>query len=234
LQERAAKIRERLAKAIPDPQVELDFDNAWQLLMATMLAAQSTDKTINTITPELFAKYPTPAALAAAPQEDVEVVVRRSGYFRQKAKAIRRASQAIVAEHGGEVPRDIDTLVQLPGVARKTANVVLGCAYGISSGIVVDTHCKRLSHRLRLSSAEDPVQIEADLQQLFHRRSWIKMSHRIILHGRYVCVARAPKCDRCPLAEVCPSAGAPAAGTWTQRAQWERRLVESRGAQDSG
>lgn len=227
-------MRERLAKAIPEPRVELDFDNAWQLLMATMLAAQSTDKTINTITPELFARYPTPAALAAAPQEEVEVIVRRSGYFRQKAKAIRRASQALVSEHGGEVPRDIDTLVTLPGVARKTANVVLGCAYGISSGIVVDTHCKRLSHRLHLTRAEDPPGIEADLQQLFHRRSWIKVSHRIILHGRYVCVARAPKCDRCPLNEVCPSAGGPPAGTWTQRARWEQTLVESQGADKSG
>jgi endonuclease-3 len=234
VQERAAKIRQRLAKAIPSPQVELDFENGWQLLMATMLAAQSTDKTINTITPELFARYPTPAALAVAPQEDVEVIVRRSGYFRQKAKAIRRASQVIVAEHDGEVPRDIETLVSLPGVARKTANVVLGCAYGIASGIVVDTHCKRLSNRLGLTSADEPTRIEEDLQQLFHRRSWISVSHRIILHGRYVCVARAPKCDRCPLHELCPSAGDGPAGTWTQRARWEQRLVESRGVDDSG
>ena len=229
---RAGEIRTRLAKAIPNPVVELDFETPWQLLIATMLAAQSTDRTINTITPILFERWPTPAALAAAPQAEVEQVVRRSGYFRQKAKAIRAASGAIAAEHGGEVPADIDTLVTLPGVARKTANVVLGSAMGIASGFVVDTHCRRLSQRLGLTTSDDPVRIEAELCRLFARRSWIQMSHRFILHGRYVCLARAPKCDRCPLNEVCPSAAAEPAGRWTQRASWERALVESRGAED--
>lgn len=218
-----------MARAIPEPVVELDFETPWQLLIATMLAAQSTDRTINTITPELFRRWPTAGALAAASQADVEKVVRRSGYFRQKARSIRTASGVIATEHDGEVPRDIEALVALPGVARKTANVVLGSAMGIASGFVVDTHCRRLSHRLDLTQADDPVDIEADLCRLFSRRSWIEMSHRIILHGRYVCVAKAPQCEHCPLNEVCPSAATEPAGRWTQRADWERELVASRG-----
>jgi endonuclease-3 len=224
-----AKVRERLGKAIPKPVVELDFVNPWQLLVATMLAAQSTDKTINKITPELFRRWPTPAALAAAPLPKVEQVVRSSGYFRQKARAIVAASQALVAEFGGVVPEKIDELVTLPGVARKTANVVIGSAYGVSSGIVVDTHCGRVSRRLGLTKAEDPVEVEEDLCRLFARRSWIGISHRFILHGRYVCLARKPRCGRCPLCEVCPSAQEEPAGPWTTRAAWERALVESRG-----
>ena len=225
----AAKVRERLAKAIPKPLVELDFENPWQLLVATMLAAQSTDKTINKITPELFRRWPNPAALADAPLPEVEQVVRSSGYFRQKAKAIVRASQALVAEFDGVVPKKIDKLVTLPGVARKTANVVIGSAYGISSGIVVDTHCGRVSRRLGLTTAEDPVEVEQDLCELFSRRSWIGISHRFILHGRYVCLARKPQCARCPLNEVCDSAEDEPAGPWSKRAAWERTLVESRG-----
>jgi endonuclease-3 len=230
VKERAAKVRERLAKAIPKPKVELDFENAWQLLVATILAAQSTDRTINKITPELFRRWPTPEALANAPQEAVEKVVRSSGYFRQKARAIREASQALVVQWGGEVPKRIEQVVTLPGVARKTANVVLGSAYGIASGIVVDTHVTRVAARLGLTTATDPVGIERDLCEVFSRRSWIAMSHRLVLHGRYVCVARTPKCERCPLNEVCPSAAAEPAGAWTERAAWERELVESRGA----
>jgi endonuclease III len=226
----AKKVRERLAKAIPTPKVELDFADAWQLLVATMLAAQSTDKMINKLTPELFRRWPTPAALAAAPQETVETVVRSSGYFRQKARAIREASQALVAQFGGVVPKKIEQLVTLPGVARKTANVVLGSAYGVASGMVVDTHVTRLSARLGFTTSTDPVQIERDLCELFNRRSWIDMSHRLILHGRYVCVARNPRCGQCPLNEVCPSAAEEPAGPWTARAAWERALVESRGA----
>jgi endonuclease-3 len=229
VKERAKKVRERLAKAIPSPKVELDFANAWQLLVATMLAAQSTDKMINKITPELFRRWPTPAALAAARQPAVEKVVRSSGYFRQKARAIREASQVVAAEFGGEVPREIEQVVTLPGVARKTANVVLGSAYGIASGIVVDTHVTRVAARLGLTTSTDPVEIERDLCGLFSRRSWIEMSHRLILHGRYVCIARAPKCAQCPLNEVCPSAAEEPAGPWTARATWERALVETRG-----
>jgi endonuclease-3 len=201
--------------------------------VATILAAQSTDRTINRITPELFRRWPTPEALAKARQDAVEKVVRSSGYFRQKARAIREASQALVAQWGGEVPRKIEQVVTLPGVARKTANVVLGSAHGIASGIVVDTHVTRVATRLGLTKATDPVQIERDLCELFSRRSWIAMSHRLVLHGRYVCVARTPKCGQCPLNEVCPSAMDEPAGAWTARAAWERQLVESRGAADA-
>ena len=230
VEQRAKKVRERLAKAIPEPEVELDFADAWQLLVATMLAAQSTDKMINKITPELFRRWPTPAALAAARQDTVEKVVRSSGYFRQKARAIREASQALVAQFGGVVPKKIEQLVTLPGVARKTANVVLGSAYGVASGMVVDTHVTRVSARLGFTKSTDPVQIERDLCELFHRRTWIDTSHRLILHGRYVCVARNPRCGQCPLNELCPSAAEEPAGPWTARAAWERTLVESRGA----
>ena len=206
--------------------VELDFENAWQLLMATMLAAQSTDRTINTITPELFKRWPTPDARASARQETVEKVVRSSGYYRQKAKAIRTASQALVAEFGGAVPKKLDKLVTLPGVARKTANVVLGAAYGISSGFVVDTHVGRTARRLGLTEAEDPVGVEEDLCRSFNKRSWIAMSHRLVLHGRYVCLARKPRCEHCVLAELCPSAETEPAGTVKQRATAEREVIQ--------
>ena len=229
---RAALVHTRLRRAQPAPRVELDFQDAWQLLVATILAAQSTDRTINEITPELFRRWPTPAALGAASQEDVEKVVLRSGFFRNKARAIREASQAIAAEHGGEVPRTMEALVKLPGVARKTANVVLGSAYGITAGFIVDTHVTRLSARLGFTADTDPVKIEQALCELFPKRAWIDDAHRLILHGRHVCTARAPKCSRCPLNEVCPSAAAPPAGRWTERAEWERVLTESRGQVD--
>jgi len=226
--ERAAKIRERLARAIPKPKVELDFADAWQLLVATMLAAQSTDRTINTITPELFRRWTSPAALGSADANEVEVVVRSSGYFRQKASAIIRASRVLVEEYEGEVPKSLEALVTLPGVARKTANVVLGSAYGITSGIVVDTHVTRLAGRLGLSDATEPVVIEEDLCKLFARRSWVDISHRLILHGRYVCVAKVPYCQQCPIAELCPASANDPIAPWTVRAAWERRVVESR------
>lgn len=228
--ERARKIQARLKKAIPEPMVELDFENPWQLLIATVLAAQSTDKTINRITPVLFERWPTPAALAVADQADVETVVRSSGYYRNKAKAIRTLSQALVAEYDGEVPQSIEALVTLPGVARKTANVVLGMAYRISSGIVVDTHVGRVSRRLDLTDAKDPVAVENELCGLFAKRSWIDISHRLILHGRYVCLARKPpECARCPLNEACPTAESEPAGRWTERAAWEAELVATQG-----
>jgi endonuclease-3 len=231
--ERAAEVHARLRRAQPSPRVELDFQNAWHLLVATILAAQSTDRTINEITPELFRRWPTPAALGAASQDEVEQVVLRSGFFRNKARAIREASQAIAAEHGGEVPRTMEALVKLPGVARKTANVVLGSAYGITAGFIVDTHVTRLAARLQLTPETDPVKIEVALCELFPKRSWIDDAHRLILHGRHVCTARAPKCSRCPLNEVCPSAAAEPAGAWTERAKWEQTLTESRGRIDT-
>jgi endonuclease III len=223
------KIRERLAKAIPEPRCELEHESPWQLLVATILSAQSTDKTVNEVTPELFARWPTPAALAAARAEEVEAVVHRTGFFRQKAKAIQGASRAIVAEHGGEVPRDMATITKLPGVARKTANLVLGTAHGLATGIVVDTHAKRVARRLGLTEHDDPGKVEADLCAVLPRESWIDMGHRLVLHGRYVCTARAPKCDRCALCELCPSASAEPAGTIAARARWEQVRVQSRG-----
>ena len=213
---------------MPEPQCELDHQNAWQLLVATILSAQSTDKRVNLVTPALFARYPTPAALGAAEPADVEDLVRTTGFFRNKTKAIRAASGLIAERHGGEVPRTVEELVELPGVARKTANVVLGTAYRIPSGIAVDTHATRVSQRLELSAEKDPVKIERDLCELFPRESWPDMSHRLILHGRYVCVARKPDCAHCPLNELCPSAETKPEGTWTSRAQAEGKRVAAR------
>jgi endonuclease-3 len=202
---RGATVDVRLAADIPHPVVELDFTSAWQLLVATILAAQSTDKMINTITPELFARWPEPRDLAAAELADVEEVVKSSGFFRQKAKTIVAAANKVDAEFDGVVPSDIDALVTVPGVGRKTANVVLGAAYRIASGIVVDTHVTRVAGRLDLSRAADPVDIERDLMKVFPRDSWVDVSHRLVLHGRYVCKAKKPDCPRCSLADLCPS-----------------------------
>jgi endonuclease-3 len=233
MRERAAEIHRRLRKAQPAPQVELDHENAWQLLVATILAARSNDRTINEITPELFRRWPTPAALAAAAQEDVEVVVKRSGFFRNKARAIRQTAAAVVTDFDGEVPSTMAELVTLPGVARKTANVVLNSVFRIPSGIIVDIHVTRLVERFAFTSDKDATRIEALLCELFPKSAWVDIGHRLVLHGRHVCVARKPKCDRCCLNEVCPSAGAAAAGRWTERAEWERVLTESRGLDDT-
>jgi endonuclease-3 len=197
------------------------------------LSAQSTDKGVNRVTPVLFARYPTPAALAAAPQEEVEVVVKSTGFFRNKAKAIREASRRIVEQHGGAVPRTLEALIELPGVARKTANVVLGTAYRIPSGMTVDTHAGRVSRRLGLTKHGDPVKVEQDLCALFPQSSWIDMGHRFVLHGRYVCLAIKPRCASCPLSEVCPAREHEPEGRWTARADAESQLVESRGGRAS-
>src|SRR5688572_18233382 len=223
--ERVRALRTRLAKTIPEPHCELDFATPWQLLVATILAAQSTDKQVNLVTPQLFAAYSTPAALAAAPTEDVERLVKSTGFFRNKAKSIQGASRLLVERHGGEVPRTLEELIELPGVARKTANVVLGTSYGIPSGIAVDTHATRVAQRLALTREADSVKIERDLCALFPRPTWPATSHRFVLHGRYVCLARKPRCRRCPLAELCPARQETPEGTWTARAAWERELV---------
>ncbi|MBL8788424.1 MAG: endonuclease III [Deltaproteobacteria bacterium] len=202
---RAQTIDERLAEARPNPVVELDFESGYQLLIATILAAQSTDKMINTITPVLFARWPTPADLARADLADVEEVIKSSGFFRQKAKTIVAAADKLVRDFGGEIPLDIEDLVTVPGVGRKTANVVLGSAFRIPSGMVVDTHVTRLSAKLGLTTETEPEKIEADLMKLFPRDHWIDASHRLILHGRYVCKARKPDCGACVLADLCPS-----------------------------
>lgn len=233
LQERVAKIHTRLRKAQPTPKVELDHENAWQLLVATILAARSNDKTINGITPTLFERWPTPADLAAAAQEDVEVVVKKSGFYRNKAKAIRRTAQAVVDDFGGDVPGAMAELITLPGVARKTANVVLASVFRESVGIVVDLHVTRLVERLGITADKDATRIEALLCALFPKRAWVDVGHRLVLHGRHVCTARKPKCDRCPINEQCPSALAEPAGVWSARAAWEQTLTESRGELDT-
>lgn len=229
---RVREIHRRLRRAQPSPTVELDHADAWQLLVATILAARSNDRIINTITPTLFARWPTPAELARAPQAAVEKVVQRSGFFRVKAKMIRHTAQAVVERFDGEVPATMAELCSLPGVARKTANVVLSSVFRVPSGIVVDLHVTRLVERLGITSDKDPVRIEALLCALLPKRAWVDVGHRLVLHGRHVCTARKPRCGRCPLNELCPSATEEPAGRWTQRADWERVLTESRGQVD--
>ncbi len=228
LQAHARQVHERLSRAIPTPHCELKFASPWQLLIAVILSAQSTDKMVNRVTPVLLSKWPTPQALAAAPQEAVEEVIKSTGFFRNKAKAIRGASQALIDDFGGEVPRAMEQMLSLPGVARKTANVVLGTAYGISSGITIDTHAMRVSQRLKLTRQTTPEKIEADLCRLFDQPEWIRTGHRLVLHGRYVCTARAPRCAECPLNELCPSREAPPQRKWTERAEREALEMASR------
>lgn len=222
-----AELLKRLTAAIPQPKCELDHTDGWTLLIATILSAQSTDRTVNTVTPVLFSRWPTPAALASAPREEVEEVVHRTGFFRNKAKAIQGTSLAIHTEHNDEVPRDLETLITLPGVARKTANLVLGVVYRIASGIVVDTHVTRVSQRLALTPEKNPVKVEKALCALFDQDQWIDSGHRILLHGRYVCVAKNPDCANCPLAEVCPSRVGEPLGSWQDRAAHAQQHIES-------
>jgi endonuclease-3 len=214
-------ILERLGAAVADPHVELAFADPWQLLIAVILSAQSTDRNVNRVTPELFRRWPNPEALGSAAQEDVEIVVKSTGFFRNKAKAIRGASRLLVEQFGGQVPRSIEELIQVPGVARKTANVVLGAAYGVTSGIVTDTHAMRVSQRLGLTEAEAPEKIERDLCRQFPESHWIALSHQLVLHGRHWCTARAPRCTRCALNELCPAAAAAPEGSWQERAKDE-------------
>lgn len=224
---RAAEIETRLCAAMPEPRCELNHDNAWQLLIATILSAQSTDRMVNRVTPALFARFPTPAALGAADQSELEAMVKSTGFFRNKAKSIRAASHQIAERFAGEVPRTLEEIVTLPGVARKTANVVLGTAFRIASGITVDTHAGRVARRLQLTSHEDPVKVELDLCALFPEASWIDMGHRFVLHGRYVCLARNPRCTHCPLNELCKAREAPPAANWQARAKLEGDRVEA-------
>ncbi len=233
MEQRAKEIHRRLRKAQPSPQVELDHANAWQLLIATILAARSNDRTINGITPALFERWPGPAELAAAPQDAVERVVKRSGFFRQKARAIRKTAQAVVTEFDAEVPQTMAELITLPGVARKTANVVLASVFRIGSGIIVDLHVTRLVERLGFTNDKDATRIEAMLCVLFPKRSWVDVGNRLVLHGRHVCTARKPRCGHCPVNEVCPSAADEPVGGWTARARWEQTLTESRGEHDT-
>ncbi len=203
----AAAVAERLAGEYPDARCELDFRSPWELLVATMLSAQCTDVRVNRVTPDLFARWPEPADLAAATQEDVEAVIRSIGMYRRKAAALRAAAQIVAGEHGGVPPADIDALVALPGVGRKTAKVVLGEGFGIAAGVTVDTHVRRLAQRLGLTDLEDAEKIAAELEGLLLRDEWISFSTRMILHGRRVCSARSPRCEDCVLEEVCPRIG---------------------------
>jgi endonuclease III len=204
---RAGQIVRQLARDYPDAECSLDFRNPLELLIATILSAQCTDERVNKVTPALFKKYPSAAALATAPLATLEKAIQSTGFFRNKAKSILGCCQRLVAEHGGQVPQTLDELVRLPGVGRKTANVVLGTAFGIPSGVVVDTHVGRISQRLGLTTAGDAVKIEQELMAQLPKQEWIAFSHRLIQHGRRVCVARRPKCESCTLAKVCPRVG---------------------------
>jgi len=202
---RVADIVRALHDARPDARVELDHDSPFQLLIATILSAQCTDARVNRVTPALFRAYPDTAAFARAPRADLERAIRSTGFFRAKARAIGACCRALLERHGGQVPRTMEEMVRLPGVGRKTANVVLGAGYGIPSGIVVDTHMARVASRLGLTRQSDPVKIERDLLAVVPSAEWIFFSIALILHGRYVCQARLPRCGACPLRPHCPS-----------------------------
>lgn len=203
---RALDVNRRLASRYPDAKCSLDFENPLQLLIATILAAQSTDARVNLVTKALFRKYPDAAAFAAASQVEMEKDVRQTGFFRNKAKAVIGCAQALVEEHGGKVPQSMEALTALPGVGRKTANVVLGNAFRAPAGIAVDTHVTRVSGRLGLTDQTDAVKIEEDLMKLLPGEEWTAFTHRMIYHGRETCIARAPKCAECLLNDLCPSA----------------------------
>ena len=208
-QERAHDIVVRLKQMYPKAKCSLDFTNAFELLIATMLSAQSTDARVNIVTKSLFRKYPDPASFARATQQEMERDVKQTGFYRNKAKAVIAASKAIEERHGGEVPQSMDELTALPGVGRKTANVVLSNAFKTPVGIVVDTHVARVSARLGLTASSDAEKIEEDLKNHIPQKEWTSYSHRIIYHGREICVARKPKCRECLLNDVCPSAEEP-------------------------
>ncbi len=204
-QERALKAIKILKKTYPNAHCELYHETPFQLLIATILSAQCTDVRVNMVTPVLFKKYPTPQKLSKAKQEDIEEIIRSTGFFKNKAKNIISCAKDLVSLYQSEVPKDIDQLVALAGVGRKTANVVLGNAFNINEGIVVDTHVKRISNLLKLTQSNDPLKIEKDLTKLFNQKDWTELSHLIIFHGRRRCIARRPQCDLCELESICPS-----------------------------
>ena len=204
--ERVTEIIMRLDATYPNVTCALHHKNAWQLLVATILSAQGTDERVNKTTPALFAKYPTPQDLARKKPEDIEPDIRSTGFFRNKSKSIVGAAKKVVADFGGEVPREMDQLLTLPGVARKTANVLLGTWFKKNVGVVVDTHVTRISRRLELTKNEDAPKIEQDLMKIIPQESWTDFSHEVIWHGRKLCVARGPKCAECPLENICHAA----------------------------
>jgi endonuclease-3 len=203
---RARRIFRTLGDTYPDAHCELDYDNAWQLLVATVLSAQSTDRRVNTVTPTLFARFPTPVGLAAADRTEVEELIKSTGFFRAKTDSLLRLSAALLADFGGEVPTTVEQLTTLPGVGRKTANVVLSDAFG-KPALTTDTHFIRLSRRFGWTAATDPVKIESEVAELFERSDWNQLNHRLIWHGRRRCHARRPACGACPVAQWCPSFG---------------------------
>jgi len=202
---RAKKVYELLGEDYPDAHCELDFRNAFQLAVATILSAQTTDERVNMVTPQLFQAYPDARTLASARQEDVEEIIKSTGFFRNKAKSIIGFARGVMGEHSGEVPKTLAELSALPGVGRKTANVILGNAFGIAEGVVVDTHVTRLSTLLRFTRERTPEKIEQDLMALFPRDRWTMLSHLLIWHGRRVCAARKPRCEACAISHLCPS-----------------------------
>jgi endonuclease-3 len=201
------KIVRGLQREYPDAECALRHGTPEQLLIATILSAQCTDERVNMVTADLFRRYPTPLELARLPQAELERLIQTTGFFRNKAKNILACCRQLVERYDGRVPQDLDRLVELPGVGRKTANVVLGTAFGLPTGVVVDTHVTRISRRLGLTTATDPVKIEKDLMALLPKREWVAFSHRVIHHGRRVCKARKPNCDACCLAKWCPRVG---------------------------
>jgi endonuclease-3 len=204
--ERTLEILRRLAAEYPDSRCSLDHEGPFQLVAATILSAQCTDALVNRVTPELFARFPTPHAMAEASTEEIEEAIRRLNYYISKARALKGMATALEERHGGSVPDTLDELVELPGVGRKTANVVLGVGFGIAEGIVVDTHVKRVAGRLGLTRSDDPVKIEQDLLPLVPVEERVMFTHRFIDHGRAVCVARRPRCETCVLTDLCPAA----------------------------
>ena len=203
---RVNEILKRLDERYPNVTCALHHNSAWELLVATILSAQCTDVRVNMVTPVLFEKYPTPEHFAALQPEDLEDDIRSTGFFRNKSKSLVGAARKVVSDFGGDVPRNMDELLTIPGVARKTANVVLGTWYNIADGVVVDTHVQRISRRLELTKNEDPPKIEQDLMKVVPRDRWIAFSHQIIHHGRALCIARKPKCADCPLENICHAA----------------------------
>lgn len=205
--ERAPIIFERLRARYPETVPALDHHGAWELLVATVLAAQCTDARVNMVTPNLFSRWPGPAELAAASQEDLEEVIRSTGFYRNKAKNLIGAAARVMEAYGGEVPRAMADLTTLPGVARKTANIVLSNSFGVHEGIAVDTHVTRLAYRLGLTDSDDAVKIERDLMPLYPREQWGEINHLLVYFGREVCAARKPKCQECELSDICPKRG---------------------------
>jgi endonuclease-3 len=230
----ARRVMSALKRAYPAATCALAHSNPYQLLVATILSAQCTDARVNMVTPELFRRFPDPDSLARAEPAELESVIRSTGFFRAKTRSLLAMARQVVDGHDGKIPADLDELTALPGVGRKTANVVLGTAFGIASGVVVDTHVKRLSRRLGLTSKNTPEKIELELMQVLPRSQWVDVSHRLIHHGRRICLARSPRCELCTLEPICPKVGvAPARKAATGRKQRQAASRSSRSGMDT-